>query len=78
MLKQNLNKIIAVFIITIGTIFIAGCGDSIPEGMDAGTSGPGEGGEEEGEEDPEGGDVEGGDEGEGETGADPESGEEIN
>jgi hypothetical protein len=32
-----------VFIIPIGTIFIAGCGDSIPEGMDEGASGPEEG-----------------------------------
>jgi hypothetical protein len=64
MLKQNLNKIIAVFIITIGTIFIAGCGDSIPEGMDAGASGPEDG------EDP---DAEGSGEGsgEGDAGADP-------
>jgi hypothetical protein len=43
MLKQTLTKIIAVFIIPIGTIFIAGCGDSIPEGMDEGASGPEEG-----------------------------------
>ena len=59
MLKQTLTKIIAVFIITIGTIFIAGCGDSIPEGMDEGASGPEDGEEmdpedsgDEGEENP--------------------------
>ena len=62
MLKQNLTKIIALFIIVIGTIFIAGCGDSIPEGMDAGASGPEDG------EDP---DAEGAGEEEGEPGADP-------
>ena len=60
MLKQNLTKIIALFIITLGTVFITGCGDSIPEGMDAGASGPEDG------EDP---DAEGA--GEGEPGADP-------
>ena len=60
MLKQNLTKIIALFIIVIGTIFIAGCGDSIPEGMDAGASGP---------EDGEAPDAEGA--GEGAPGADP-------
>ena len=62
MLKQNLTKIIALFIIAIGTIFIAGCGDSNPEDMDAGTSGP------EDAEDP---DAEGTGEEEGEPGADP-------
>ena len=62
MLKQNLTKIIALFIIAIGTIFIVGCGDSIPEGMDAGASGPEDG------EDP---DAEGTGEEEGEPGADP-------
>ena len=62
MLKQNLTKIIALFIITIGTIFIAGCGDSIPEGMDAGADGPEPG------EDP---DAEGEGDGSGDPGGDP-------
>ncbi len=66
MLKQALDKIIGVFIIAIGTIFIVGCTEQIPEGMDAGPEGP-EGGE------PEGGELEGDQPKEApEAGADPE------
>lgn len=49
MLKQALDKIIGVFIIAIGTIFIVGCTEQIPEGMDTGPEGPAGGEPEDGE-----------------------------